>query len=290
MLEHDEPVQGLAISADGRLVAAGLWRGTIRLWEIPTGEPLADLKDRESYVEGLALSPDGRTLVSVGGVTDTAAHLWDVASRKRLPGTVVGAVFAAFSPDGRRFVTGSGYEWVRLWRTADRKQAGAAMRHGELAAGTAFSPDGRLLATASWDRTVRLWRVADGTAVGGPLTGHTDQVNAVVFLDGRTLASAGYDRVVRVWDVTTRKATGATFRGALSTINALAVGPDGALLAAATGRDGVWLWDVATRRLLTRPVATGQFQAVAFSGNGLVLAAATEKTVLLYDVGDLRTG
>ncbi|GIH97269.1 protein kinase [Planobispora siamensis] len=290
VLGNGELVQGLAISADGRTVAAGCWDGRIRLWEVPSGKSIGELKDRKFYVEGLALSPDGRTLISVGGVSDTETHVWDLGSKRRVSKSVIGSVFVRFSPDGGQFVTGSGFEWVRLWKTSNRRQAGASMRHEELVKNAAFSPDGRLLATAGWDRTVRFWRTSGGTAVGGPLKGHTEEVNAVVFLDdGKTLASAGYDRVVRLWDVSSRKAKKETFKGAKSTINAMAVSPDGTLLAAATDKEGVRLWDVATRREFRQPLDQGQIQNVAFSGNGLVLAVALGNDVLLYDVGGLRT-
>ncbi|GAT65609.1 serine/threonine protein kinase [Planomonospora sphaerica] len=286
VLRNGNLVQGLAISADGRTVAAGCWDGKVRLWKVPAGEVTAELDDREFYVQGVALSPDGRRLVSVGGVRDTEAHVWDVASGRRVGKPVVGAFFAEFSPDGERFVTGSGFEWVRLWRTSDRRQEGASMRHGQLVAGAAFSPDGRLLATAGWDRAVRLWRTSGKAA--GVLNGHKDQVNAVVFLDGTTLASAGYDKVVRVWDVASRKPEGPVFKGSGSTVNGLACSPDGAVLVAGTDEDGVWLWDVATRRSLRPPLPLGQVHAVAFSGDGLVLAVAAGNDVLLYDVGGLR--
>ncbi|MBG0827229.1 protein kinase [Planomonospora sp. ID67723] len=289
VLRNGQLVQGLAVSADGRTVAAGCWDGRIRLWEVPTGEMVGEIDDRKFYVEGLALSPDGRTLVSVGGVRDTKAHVWDVASRRRVSKSVVGAVFARFSPDGTLFVTGSGFEWVRLWRTSSRKQAGASMRHTEFVRNAAFSPDGRLLATAGWDDTVRLWRTSDGSAAGAPLTGHKDDVNSVVFLDGATLASAGYDKAVRVWDVASRKLRGETFKGAESTVNTMACSPDGTLLVAGTNEHGVLLWDVATRRRLRQPLGEGQIQTVAFSGDGAVLAVAMGNDVLLYDTGGLRT-
>ncbi|MER5622366.1 serine/threonine-protein kinase [Streptosporangium sp. NPDC002544] len=289
VLENGNTVQGLAVSADGRLVAAGCWDGKVRLWEVPTGKMIAELDDRTSYVEGVALSPDGRTLISVGGVTDTKAHVWDVASRRRVSKSVIGSVFVRFGPDGEQFVTGSGYEWVRLWRTSDRKQSGASMRHTELVRNAAFSPDGRLLATAGWDDTVRLWHTSGSRAAGSPLTGHKDDVNAVVFLDGETLASAGYDKVVRVWDVASHKPKGTTFKGAGSTINSMACSPDGTVLAAGTDEDGVLLWDVATRRRLRQPLESGQVHTVTFSANGSVLAVAAGDDVLLYDVGSLRT-
>jgi cytochrome c len=65
----------------------------------------------------------------------------------------------------------------------------------------AVAPDGRTLASASWDHTIRLWPLGGG-ALSAPrvLTGHQQNVNAVAFTpDGHAVVSAGYDATVRIW-------------------------------------------------------------------------------------------
>lgn len=285
LLPHDAQVMSVAITPDGKTVVTGDWNGRIHVWDTVTGRLRYRLNDRGSYIDDLAISPDGRLVVTVGGVEDTKIRMWDLTTRNARGGrTIKGAIFAEFSPDGTAFVTGSGYEWANLWRTSDRRQVGSSMRNGVLAKGAAFSPDGRVLAVASWDRTVRLWKPSNGSAMG-TLTGHREEVNSVVFVGPRLLASAGYDQVVRFWDVDARKADGGTLKGPVSQINSIAYSPAG-VLAAGEDKGLVWLWNPATRRpLVEEPlVAPGQVRKVRFSPDGRVLAIAGGTAVQVWEI------
>ncbi|MEV5414187.1 protein kinase [Thermopolyspora sp. NPDC052614] len=284
VMPHGTSVMCVAVTPDGRQVVSGAWDGKIRVWDVATGKLTAQFNDRKDYIEGLSVSPDGRLLISVGGVRDTKGKVWNLAQRKTTGKTVIGSVFAEFSPDGAEFVTGSGYEWARLWRTSDRGQIGAAMRHGILAKGAAFSPDGRVLAVASWDNTVRLWNAANASSLGR-LTGHKDEVNVVTFLGPRLLASAGYDKVVRIWDVTTRKAVGSPLKGPTTLINTVAHTPQGGILACGEDNGLVWMWNATTRRRLGEPLNTsGQIKQILFTPDGRTLVVASGNDIQLWTI------
>ncbi|MFI5456524.1 MAG: WD40 repeat domain-containing protein [Isosphaerales bacterium] len=53
----------------------------IRLWELPSGRPLARWEAHDADVTALAFRPDGRTLVS--GAADGMLKLWDLPSIRR---------------------------------------------------------------------------------------------------------------------------------------------------------------------------------------------------------------
>src|SRR5690606_5826642 len=92
----DEPVLYSA-GSDGEV-----WR-----WDTSTGQgqPII-VHDADEEVTGLALSPDGRTLVSAS--QDRTVRSWSIDAGVRVIATHEGEVKdVAFAPDGRRIVTAS---------------------------------------------------------------------------------------------------------------------------------------------------------------------------------------
>src|SRR5262249_13536326 len=55
-------VRCVAISPDGRLLAAGNEAHEVQLWELPGGKEAAILRDHPATIGSLAFSPDNRTL------------------------------------------------------------------------------------------------------------------------------------------------------------------------------------------------------------------------------------
>ncbi len=156
---------------------------------------------------------------------------------KRLEDHENWVVSVAFSPDGKRFVSGSADSTLILWDVATAKAIGSPWRgHTSNVLGVAFSPDGRLVASAGLDSQVILWDVTTGQPVGAPLRGHDGMATSVAFSpDGKLLASGGADSYVRIWDVANLQLLGTLSHPAA--IWAVAWSPDGQYLATA-GADG----------------------------------------------------
>jgi WD40 repeat protein len=74
----DAPLTALALSADGRWVAAGGADWLVYLWDQSTGELRASLPGHLATVRGVAFSPDCRTLYSISG--DEVVLAWAVGS------------------------------------------------------------------------------------------------------------------------------------------------------------------------------------------------------------------
>lgn len=169
--EHTAAVRRLAVNAEGRLAATISDDKSIRLWQLPDGEPLGVLRvpideGAEGELHALAMAPDGSRLVVSGhtGITwDGAASLYvfDLEA-----GRMIGRVARqphvindlAYSPDGR-FVAAvlGGNEGLRVWDSKSFKLVFADPKYGGRGAWVSFAPDGRLV-TAAFDGLIRLYR------------------------------------------------------------------------------------------------------------------------------------
>lgn len=130
-----QPLLGSTVcfSLDGAALLGTCVDGTIRFWQVATGEHFKTLRGHTGLVISIALSPDGRQLVS-GGI-DQTLRLWDIANPT--------------SPSGD---AGSGSDQsLKIFRG-----------HTGVVGQVAFSPTGRHLASSSTDETIRLWDIETG--------------------------------------------------------------------------------------------------------------------------------
>lgn len=116
---NNPEVLSLAFSRDGRILASAGYN-LINLWDLASGKKLQTISAKNLFPISVALSPDGRTLASGGGLGNV--ELWDVASGKKLrtlAGHSAAVAAVAFSPDGQTLATAGTDSTSKIWRVAD---------------------------------------------------------------------------------------------------------------------------------------------------------------------------
>jgi RNA polymerase sigma factor (sigma-70 family) len=281
------PPPPLAFSPDGKTLARRWGPNGLRLWDVATGRPRADLgTGHVGSVQWVTVSADGKAVLTRG--SDETARQWDLTDgRQRGRFTVpADALGSALSADGRTLaVLDEGA--IVLQDLATDKQL-HRLRLPDLPfppglgvftlPGGTFSPDGRRLAAHGFDQKLRVWDVAAGKELavlaggipGVPADEDSMCVTAYAWTPGGTQlasltlnASAVYRATLVMGD-------------ALGTAFTMGAG-------AANARSVLRVWDVASGRMVRQWQPPGPPLALAFAPEGRTTAVATMQGLYLWE-------
>jgi WD40 repeat protein len=291
---HTDEPNHLALSADGKVLASSGFDKSIRIWDTGIGAERRTIQtgfSRTTYIESLAISPDGKTIL--GGIQphyiENATYLqaWEASTGRRIrtfrgEHDVGNAV--AISPDGKVVASAGGDGIIGLWAMESGKPVRVCRGKRDAVHALAFSPDGAKLASGHEDGRVRLWDVATGKEQT-TLRGHRGPVTCVSFMpSGKAIASGGKDRTIRLWDLAKEKERFPN-PGHQNGLESVAFTPDGRVVVTASADGTLGLWEASSARLQRLCEGhEGAVHSVAVSADGNTLASAGEdKTIRLWE-------
>ncbi len=214
-------VSALAVSDDGKWLAAGTTGNQIELWDMLTGKQVATLAGHTGVVSGVQFTRDGQRLYSCS--LDQSIRCWECPSGNgsgllQTDAAVNGLVL---NQDATRLVSAHADNRIRVW---DASVAGAPDDGSGNGHATLLTP---LL----------------------EISGHTQPVTAValVMREVPTIISGSEDATVRLWDMDHGQQLLSLDAG--GPVSALAVRPDNQAVAAASLNGTARLWDLTGKQL-----------------------------------------
>ncbi len=321
-LEHPYWINNIVWSPDGQYItsSSNFSIGDM-VRDVTTGEIIVTAEKPYGGLGGIALSPDGRYLITSESVRATAenryaATVWDIQSGEVVkhlvgpPAKYFGYAFsyAKFSPDGTLLIIPISEGAIAVYDTSSWELVRSfGEKINYLSA--AIHPDAPYLAIGRTRGRVTIWNYLTGTVVK-KYKAHSGAVEALAYSpDGAFLVTGcdngvttrdpatglmvklADDDMVRVWDMQdfskVRSYYGPKTK---SSINAVAFSPDGRFIAVDNSyRDDELhtqfvILDAVSMDIVKHIETDSSIQSLAFNPSGDALAASVNQSIVIWDI------
>ena len=318
-------ITSLIVAPGGERVVTGDEDGSMRIWDVRTGESRPLIDGHAARVTALVRRPGGRL---VSSSFDKTLRIWDVDQARavaKVRNHQTAVIALATLPDGRvasgcadntvrvldldsaltesgagghedrvcalvvlpdgRVVSGSQDRSLRVWSLETGQTQLAFEAHEQRIGALAVLPDGRVV-SGSDDMTVRVWSVGQ-TQPLAILQGHQHHVTALAVLKDHRVVSGSQDTTLRVWQLDPVRCQ-RTLEGHRSLVTAVVQLPDGRILSSAQDRS-LRVWDPESgRQLDVIDELPDYVTALAVLPDGRVVTGGQDNLIHVWDIDGAR--
>ncbi len=225
-------------------------------------------------------------------IQERASSQWQLISTLKGHTAVVNSL--AFSPDGKKLVSGSSDRTVNLWGLANQQRLYSFFGAQDGISAVSFSPDSKQITASSFDRSITSWKVDNKQLLHSFLylnsaTSHSNLVTSIAYSpNGKILASSSADRTIRLWQINRLKSS-QILSGHTDWVNTIAISPNGCILVSGSTDRSIKIWDLNTGdSLATYRYHQAGIRSLAIGADNRTIASLDFNGLLL--IWDLDTG
>jgi WD40 repeat protein len=265
-------IASVAFSPDGTQILSGSNDGIICFLNTATGAGFAVTDMHVPHVDSVAFSSDGKYTLSESFEVVNIIELETLEIKSFKPEDRMMFRTAAFSPDGKSFLTGDFNDTLWLWDIETGLKT-KSFKGQRFVNSVTFSSDGKYILSGADDATIKLWDVETGQNEKN-FPGHTASVNSVMFSpDDKNFISGSDDGTVKLWDIITGGEI-KTFYGHTSMVKSVAFSPDGKQILSGSDDGTTRLWDIKTGLEIASFISFADGEWITITPDGYYNASA----------------
>ena len=249
---HELIHTSLAITPDGqRLVSSGgYWDDTIKIWNLNTGELISTLEAPRHYINPVAITPDGKTLVSASA--NSTIKFWDLKTNELLHSLHCSnsVYLVALTPDGQKFISFEDNNIIQIWDLNNQEILKTFHIYWGNTNAIVIAPDQHRIIVGS-QKIIKSYDLRTGklrTIIGCDL----GWIYALAITpDGKTLISSHNNNTIKIWDLTKKSPDVRLTLKSSAIVRTLTLTPDSQRIVSVGNDDGdyesfIEIWDLNT--------------------------------------------